>query len=420
MASNLENRTIEWRLPRVLTAPGIEAWVAALPETTKRVVVRLGSWERSGPFADARLQGALCLLRRNGIELSAVVPPITLTGDRAMEAFSDPHPLQAIRPLTPTELRLAGSVAGLSIGQLCDFEKGHSEIPKLQRETLIRRRYLFGWGAELALVVPTDSKLTGFPRRPALNREATFNNRLGDLLEPLGVSVTNAPPAIGRWFNDLKTFAFEASENTWEHGRLDFDARPIQSLRFVRLRRIDIRDRGFDITQVAPGFEEPFEKYLQALHAARDLPMKWGRDGGRLVEVTIADGGVGIAARMAGGFDVFNGPLEVETHYVLDSLLPGGTTKSPNEPGRGQGFRKMLRACSRLSGLAIVRTGRLRLSRTYRQTDGSNEAASIINSSPDAYVPEVSVADLPLLAGTAVSLIFPIDPLSGKRRSEDS
>ena len=184
MAGKSENRTTEWRLPRVLTAPVIEDWVAAFPETTKRVVVRLGSWERTGPFADARLQGALCLLRRNGIELSAIVPPITFKGDRAIYAFGDPDPLEPTRPLTPTERRLAGSVAGLSIGQLCDFDKRHSVIPELQRETLVRRRYLFGWGAELALVAPTESKPSGFPRRPALIREAAFNNRLEDLLEP--------------------------------------------------------------------------------------------------------------------------------------------------------------------------------------------------------------------------------------------
>ena len=85
--------------------------------------------------------------------------------------------------------------------------------------------------------------------------------------------------ASSRWFDELKTFAFEATENTWDHGRLDFETRPIRSIRFVRLRRIDIGNKGFDIQKVAPGFEEAFGQYLESLTAARDLPSRWSRDG---------------------------------------------------------------------------------------------------------------------------------------------
>ena len=380
--------------------------------------MRLGSWQRTGPFADARLQGALCLLHRKGIKTITIVPPVTLKGNRAADAFVDPDPLQPGISLTPTELKLAGSVAGLSIGQLCSFDEDHNHIPELQRQTLTRRRYLFGWGDELALVAPTEANPTGFPRQAPLVREAAFNNRLEDLLQPLGVSIKNVRTDTVHWFNELKTFAFEASENTWDHGRLDFDTRPIRSIRFVRLRRIDIGGRGFNITEVAPGFEESFGDYLNSLAAAHDLPTRWNREGGRLVEVTVADGGVGIAAKMAGGFDVFEGSLEDETRYLLDALLPDGTTKSPSEPGRGQGLGKMLQACSRLSGLTIVRTGRLRVSRTYRRPDGSNEVVDFKDTSSDAYIPNVSGTTLPLLAGTSVSLIFPIDRSGGARRSE--
>ena len=420
MTGSLENYDTEWRLPRVLTAPGIEDWVATLPATTNKVVVRMGSWQRTGPFADACLQSALCLLHRKGIETTAIVPPVTLMGKRAEDAFAEPDPLHPTGPLTPTERRLAGSVAGLSIGQLCSFDEEHNHIPELQRQTLTRRRYLFGWGSELALVALTDAKPTGVPRKSALVREAAFNNRLEDLLQPLGVSMKNAKPATVDWFNELKTFAFEASENTWDHGRLDFYTRPIRSIRFVRLRRIDIGGAGVDATDVAPGFEESFSDYLDSLAAAHNLPIRWGREGGRLVEVTVADGGVGIAAKMAGRFDVFEGSLEAETRYLLDALLPDGTTKSPSEPGRGQGLGKILRACYRLSGLTIVRTGRLRASRTYRRIDGSNEVVDFNDRSSNAYIPNVNHNALPLLAGTSVSLIFPIDRWGGVRRTERS
>lgn len=417
MTSTERHVKIEWRLPRVLTAPLIEKWVATLPTNVRKVVVRLGSWQRTGPFADARLQGALCLLHREGIETSAVVPPITCVGDRGVAAFAEPDPLKPAGPLTPTERRLANSVAGLTIGQLCYFDKEHSHIPELQRRTLVRRRYLFGRGDELALVAPTEPTPTGVPRPPVLQREAAFNNRLTNLLAPLGISKVQSPLGSRPWFDELRTFAFEATENTWDHGRLDFETRPIPSIRFVRLRRIDIGNKGFDIADIAPGFEEVFGRFLESLAAARDLSDRWSRSGGRMVEVTVADGGVGIAARMAGSFNVFDEPLENEVRYLLAALLPGGTTKTAREPGRGQGFRKMLRACFRLSGLTIVRTGRLRISRTYRQPDGTNELVNFNDTSSEAYVPTVNESPLPVLAGTAVSLIFPVDRPAGAVRA---
>ena len=280
----------EWYLPRVLTTPIIEDWVGSLPPSTKKVKLRLGRWQRTGPFADALLQGALCLLHRKGIKTVAIVPPRTLIGDRADVAFGKHDPLQPIR-LTETERKLAGSVAGLAIGQLCTFGTEHGHIPDLQTKTLVGQRYLFGQGDQAALVVPTDTSLTGRSTRPAVVREAFFNNRLYDLLPPLGIDARRTRLGTVHWFNQLKSFAFEASENTWDHGRLDFGSSPIRSLRFVRFRRIDIGHMGFRIEDVAPGFEQPFRRYIESLNAAHDLPIAWDRDGGRLIEVTIADGG---------------------------------------------------------------------------------------------------------------------------------
>ena len=415
MTGDSDNWAIDWKLPRNLTAPEIEGWIANLPPTTKEVSFRLGAWHRTGPFADARLQSALCLLHRRNITTKAMVPTITLSGERAHAAFGDPNPLAPSNPLTPTELQLAGSVAGLAIGQLCSFDKAHHQIPELQRQTLTRRRYLFGWGDELALVVPTETQPTGFPRKSALEREAAFNNRLEDLLRPLGVTTENARPATVYWFNQLKSFAFEASENTWDHGRLNFDRRPIRSLRFVRLRRIDIEAKGFNMTEAVPGFEDTFQEYVRSLSSAHNLTHQRHHPSVRLIEVTVADGGVGIAAKMARGFHIFEGPLETEARYLLNALLPDGTTKDPSEAGRGQGLGKMLQACFRLSGLLVVRTGRLSAWRTYRQPDGSDEEVDFEDTSSNAYLLNLNDISLPLLAGTSVSLIFPIDASSARR-----
>lgn len=417
MLADRNDWVTDWHFPRVLTAPVIDDWVASLPPSTKKVNLRLGQWQRTGPFADARLQGALCLLHRKNIVTAAVVPPGTFAGDRADVAFSEHDPLRPTR-LTETERKLAGSLAGLIIGQLCTLDAKHRHITSRQAELLVGQRYLFGRGDHAALVVPADAAPTGQPRKPAVVREAFFNNRLYDLLPPLGIGARKTRLGSVHWFHQLRSFAFEASENTWDHGRLDFANRPIRALRFVRFRRIDIGREGFDIEDAAPGFAQPFRRYLESLNAAKDLPFVWDREGGRLIEVTIADGGVGIAGRMAGNLEVFNEPLARETEFFLRALLPGGSTKSASAPGRGQGFRKMLRACFQLSGFIVVRTGRLRALRTYRRADGSNESVDFDSTRSNTYVPDVNRAPLPLLGGTSVSLIFPIEPVRARRATQ--
>ena len=146
----------DWHVPRVLTAPAIEDWVASLSPSTKKVNLRLGQWQRTGPFADARLHGALCLLHRKRIETAAIIPPGTFAGNRADVAFSEHDPLRPIR-LTETERKLAGSLAGLTIGQLCTFAAEHRHIASRQERMLIEQRYLFGRGDHAALVVPPDT-----------------------------------------------------------------------------------------------------------------------------------------------------------------------------------------------------------------------------------------------------------------------
>lgn len=399
----------EWRIPETLLASDVERWVAAVPSNCASVSVTIGKWEQTGPFADARLQGALCIFHRKGIRTSVNVPQLTLSEQRAFNAFKDSDPLAPPRNVTPAERTLAGTVAGLVIGQLCKFDARHQRIPILQREILQTRRYLIGTGSEAALAIPTELIPTGIPRKSTLEREATLNNRLVELLEPLGTTDQFSPSASD-WFSYLKSFALEATDNTWDHGRLDFEMKPIQSVRFVRLRRIDVGDKGYDAAKLAPGFEESFKKYIECLNVAEDLPGRWRSTGGRLVEITIADGGVGISARMAGGFEIYQDALQTETDCLLDALAPGSTTKSPSEVGRGQGFRKMLRACFNLSGLVIVRTGRLKLSRTYRQRDGTCESVDFNDSHSSAYLPETSDLKLPLVAGTSISMMFPIHP----------
>lgn len=60
------NTSTDWHLPERLSAPGVESWLRSLDdlESVDSVRLRLGRWHKSGPFADAYLQGALCRLAR--------------------------------------------------------------------------------------------------------------------------------------------------------------------------------------------------------------------------------------------------------------------------------------------------------------------------------------------------------------------
>ena len=408
-----------WTLPRVLTAPDIEKWVDNIPSGTEHVTLNLGELERVGPFAEARLQGALCLLHRRNIETRVYIPPQGFVDQQVYAAFADLDPAQPTSRLSPTERGLAGTVAGMVIGKLCKFGAEYQDIPTRQREVLVERSYLYGSGSESVLFAPPDPRRTEDPRKSAAHRVAFLDNRVDDLLKPLGVNSGEDLAGNGS-LTQLKTFAFDALENAWDHGRLDFSNKAIRALRFVRFRSVDLGEKGIDVAQVIPGFETCFESYLEALAAAPDLGFRWNPDSGRLAEITITDGGVGVAARMAGNFDVFEGSLEVERANVRNALLPNGTSKSYISPGAGQGFRKMFRACSRLSGLVIIRTGRLKCSRTYLRTDGSRAKYNFTKAPPSAYEPQINSTPLPLLAGTSISLIFPVRPRGHVRVGEKS
>lgn len=410
MPRNTSQVAAEWKLPKLLSASDVERWIAAVPPNCTSVSVTLGAWKHTEHFADARLQGALCVLHRNGIRTSVNVPHHTLLGQCAFDALEDPNYLDTIGYMTPTECKLTGTLAGLVIGQLCEFDDSHENIPILQRNALKRRHYLFGNGAELAIAEPTDAVPNGVPRKSIIDREATFHRRLIALLGPLGITDEHSPWESA-WFAHLKSFAFEATENSWDHGRLDFEMNPIRSICFVRLRRIDVGDKGDDAEKIAPGFEESFKHYIKCLNTAEDLADRWSPAGGPLAEITIADGGVGIPARMAGGLEVYQDTLEAESQCLVDALVPSATTKSPSEVGRGHGFRKMLRACSYLSGLLIVRTGRLKISRTFRKLDGKPESVDFNEADSSAYLPIIGDVEFPLIAGTSISLIFPIDTM---------
>ena len=411
MKSSPCSTTETWSFPGDLTSAVIEDWVANLQPSVKSVTIRLNRWKNSGPSADASLQSVLCLLHRRKIETRVQVPPGTLKGRRASIAFDPPDPAKATEKLTRVESHLAHSVAGLAVGQLCSFDRENVAIPVNQRTWLKRRNYLCGRGNEYAMAIPTGIDSSNIPEAPAKSgkqRLGEFNKRLKTLLHDAGLNTREYLDSVPRIYRALETFAFEAVENTFDHGRRDFRNTPIRSLRFAKLRRLDLRSQLFRSQHLTSETEESFNLYLKSLkptHYTSSL-----RSGGhrRLMELTIADGGVGIAANMAGGFHVFNESIEEERRQLLKALLPNSSTKNDSQPGRGQGLTKMLRACNDLSGFLTIRTGRISAFRYYPTNSECRKTIDFNDELSDAYVLNFTNSELPLTAGTSVSLIIPI------------
>jgi hypothetical protein len=408
----------EWRPGKLLTIETVERWLTELPSDTRQVVLRLGQWSRTGPFADSWLQGALCLLHRQGIHTAAVVPPLTLAGDRAAYVFGERDALiHADRSMTPTESTLASTVSGLVVGQLCAFDTDHGHIAEQQRDALRRRSQVYGLGQEKALVFMTEQRPSAVSLPTFRDRETDFDGQLRQLVR--GLNARHAEPRHGHryrgagWLGHLKDFAFEATENSYDHGRLDLDRRPIPSLQFVKLRRVIVGRNGFDPATLAPALGSALSEYLRRLaqHDER-AGQPWQVSTVHLLELTVADGGIGVAACMAGDLGVYEQDLADEASYVMAALRPYGTSKPAGQVGRGQGFGKMLRACHRLRGLAMVRTGRLCLTRTYLDPTGSLMGGDFVDQDGDDYRPEINGSPLPLLAGTSVSLLFPDRPVA--------
>jgi hypothetical protein len=394
----------DWRVPRYLSAPDVEAWLVNFLNRPEDPRLVLGQFHRAGPEAAARLQGAICLLQRKGRRVEFSVPPITFSGRRARDAY------RGGAKGTATEDALAHSLAGLLIGQLCDpSSPAAARVSSVQKAYLESNRNVYGSGISRSLaVVNQDDRRLGLSQSRA--RHAVLENRLRrDLLT--SIARDNLRASKSRWLSALTTFAFEATENTFDHARHDLEGNVIRSVRFLSVHRLDVGKRFRSPEQLAPGPDTAMRRYLDTLRALdRAAGRDWDRGGAQLLEVTIGDGGVGIAARMASSLDVYGGPLQAEYMQIYLALLEAGTTKESGQVGRGQGFRKMLRACRDLDGLFLLRSGRLGLSRTYLHDDGPSPQVDFTD--PSAFQLAGAEAERPLVAGTTISLTFPLASVS--------
>ena len=382
------------RVPKHLAHADAEALVERI-RNGGCVVLDVTEFERSRLLGDSALLGLLVLARgcrtRVEVRLGGRLPP---AGEGARGRY--------------WRLFLESS-AGLILAQLSEavFDATGADVThvvrRAQAEALRKENGFVGYGKEVtAAIVDRFAR----PTVADLIRDADvsrFGVRLWSLLTGrLGLDQRSA-----HVFQPLCDFAHEAMQNTRDHGATDLDERPLEGIRFIQLRRINTSEEP--LPSLHDGGEgDVVAEYVRALETTL---AESGADARHLVEVTIADGGVGIPARMAGNVGIYRGDIDVERSLLHVAFSAGGSSKATSIAGRGLGLAKVLDATRRLRGLLVVRTGRLCLYRHFLKEPGGAAAARSTralraNDPPELidWQPHRAPRYMP---GTAVSLLMP-------------
>ncbi|MCR1786711.1 hypothetical protein KVF89_29515 [Nocardioides carbamazepini] len=408
-------RVERWILPKLLTRTEVEKWLAELPLDLDEVIFHIsGDGCRPGPGGTESLQSAICLLHRRGVRTKLSFPPTTFSDRSRVEALSTAESESAG---TQAERTLAYRLPGLVLAQLCEPADANSAavmVKERQIVTVETNKHLFGHGTSRAIAVIGANDHRTHLRANAQDRQNQLESRI---LRMLGTE--NYHPARDNpLMEELVEFVYQATENTFDHGRKTFDGHTIQQVRLAGFSR-HIVGTGVNAVALERHFPDPSSHLHEYVKRAQKRFAHEGHDPKRfhLWSVSVADGGVGIAAKMHKGLDIFDRDLAEEFKAVQDGVLPDGTTKPMGQPGRGRGLVKMMRATQRLGGFFEIRTGRLSLWRTYLNEDGSSEENLDFDhpASPAFTLRGENEAHVGV-AGTVVSVLFPAFDLGPNSR----
>jgi hypothetical protein len=373
----MPTETIVEQLPRFLSFDDVEA-IAVRLGGAEGLTISLSRFRRTRLFGEGALLGLVMLARSQGkevhIQLGGNLPPFVSSGRNSYwKIFTQ-------------------SASGFVLGQMADviYDRAERDVTAMVRREQSRMLKaedgFIGSGKEVS--APLLDRF-GAPAVARVMREsstANFGNllaytlafRLGVVGEPAGA------------FSNVAMFASELLENTREHATTDLEEEPIEGVRFLNVRRINPDQEN--VSQLVPSRLET-RSYARAVSEVLAL----ATSAEHLVEITVADCGPGIAARMVGNIEVYEGPVTDERDAVLRAIAKGGSSKSASVTGRGLGLQNVLDATRSLGGLLVFRTGRTRL--YYQRDKDTGEDESAIKGVDDPA--------LPYMPGTSVSLLIP-------------
>jgi hypothetical protein len=370
-------------LPKRLDAGTAERLLADLVPSSRLVTLRLDRLHRLEFMAEPRLLGLMARCRRAG-EPAELVTKFDIdmergTAKRLVELFADTVGGVVLAQMSSRIIDGAGS-------------DRRPSIVREQRDRAPANDGFFNFGAERAAPIVD---VFGGPAPATMVADSVgseFEALFREWVDGMNL------PALDRGEQESKLtslidFAYETFDNTRRHGVHELDRRPIEGVRFVLLRSVQLNAELASATAERVG-DGPLARYLRCLGGT--LPRST-----RILELTVADCGVGIAAALSGDPAAYDGPWEVEVETIESAFV-----KHRRTPGRGtggQGLWKALRAVSELHGFVAVRTGRTQLSRDFLAGETLED--------------HWTRARLTLLPGTSVSLLFPWCENAARSRS---
>lgn len=389
---------MELRFPRELTAAWLEEQVPRLPGTAptqlqltdESLRVLLGSWRHTRLFADARLLGVLYAGYERGLALHVDTgrdlpapprPDAPRPDDRwrllrdqvgalaiaaFAESFVDRHGVSQLEQVTATQYEALRFNVGLMRGP------GAVAVPAIDRAAAPTPAEIFQAKQQSTLLDRRDDVLR-------LVEHITFA-RVGGDERGLMALPRLRPDHKGQ----LVSFIHEAVENTRDHAMETLTDSLVGGLRFLLVRRLS-GERAAVERLIEQTGSASVGRYLDSYltRALRPFP---------LVEVTVADCGPGIPARMQGSSEIYAGDLELEQRELERAIEDGGTSKPGGVAGAGLGLGNIVRATGQMRGFISIRTGRL---------EATHDALSENDAGP------WRVEERPYVAGTAISLLWP-------------
>jgi len=361
--------------PSKVDAPWLETVIArSVSESGDSAVLCLREWEEMHALGEGRLLQWMRHLKQSGkrvvLDLAVHLPTI------------EDDPRHRLWPVFRDQL---GAVILVDAAdEILDGEgrDRRSEVDAVQMAKLASKGGEVGFGRERTLL--RLDRLGAPPAFRVFTDEeddcAHLGNRVDQLVKALGLK------SIGDELGRLTSFTHELVANTREHACDDLDGVAIDGIRFAQIRRLSItRQRGMEQLVTS---ESHLQAYLERLANSDDL-----EEDADFVEVTVADSGVGIPARLRGSMDIYQGPLSEETEATLEAMLANTTSLPPSVMGRGQGLDTAMRMADLLHGLVVVRTGRLELI----------QDTTLPAPEQDGW----HIEERPHLPGTATSLLLP-------------
>lgn len=185
----------------------------------------------------------------------------------------------------------------------------------------------------------------------------------------------------------VANFVRETLENAAQHGTTLFRSRPHESVRYLYVRNHHVDPQKSELLSANKG--AAIDSYIRGFSEIYGHRTP-------LLEISVVDDGLGIAAQMLNGdMSIYVGSIEEKADVVRHALTREGTSRT--DPDAGAGLDTALQGCKELKGLFTIRTGRCFFSRDFLQDQ--NSLVSVVNRRSDR--------ELALLGGTSVSVLFP-------------